>query len=129
MIYDGGKIITGLVIGVGLLLAPFFYNAGKAAKAPEPKLTPKAKEAKVCVAPTDYMRTNHMHLLDKWRNEVVREDIRYFKTAQGKVFYKGLQGTCLQCHSNKTKFCDECHNYLDVQPYCWDCHLVPKENK
>ncbi len=129
MIYDGGKIITGLVIGVGLLLAPFFYNAGKAAKAPEPELAPKAKEAKVCVASTEYMRTSHMHLLDKWRNEVVRDDIRYYKTAEGKVFYKGLQGTCLECHSNKTKFCDECHNYLDVQPYCWDCHLVPKENK
>jgi hypothetical protein len=37
--------------------------------------------------------------------------------------------TCLECHSNKTKFCDQCHNYLDVQPYCWDCHLVPKESK
>ena len=46
--YDGGKIIIGLIIGLGLFLSPFFYNAGKAAKAPDPQLTEKAKEAKVC---------------------------------------------------------------------------------
>ena len=46
--YDGGKIITGLVIGVALLLFPVFYNAGKAAKAPEPELT-----AEATVAPAD----------------------------------------------------------------------------
>ena len=127
--YDGGKIITGLVIGVGLLLFPVFYNAGKAAKAPDPVLTEKAKAAKQCVEPISFMKTEHMKLLDEWRHEVVRSDDRYYRNASGKVYYKGLQTTCMECHSNKSKFCDQCHNYVAVDPYCWDCHIAPKENQ
>jgi hypothetical protein len=41
-----------------------------------------------------------------------------------------LSNTCLDCHSNKAEFCDRCHNYASVSPYCWDCHIDnPKENK
>ncbi len=159
--YDGGKIIAGLIIGIGLLLSPFIYNAGKAAKAPEPELSAKAKEAKECVAPKQYMTAWHMHLLDNWRNAVVRDGERYYDTQQDKwwnyrfdtrlieqwrrlvsgvdegdkkfgtdkTYYKSLQVTCMDCHSNKSKFCDQCHDYLGVAPYCWDCHVEPKENK
>jgi hypothetical protein len=127
--YDGGKIITGLVIGVGLLLFPVFYNAGKAAKAPERVLTEKAKAAKQCVEATSFMKSDHMKLLDEWRHEVVRSDERYYRSSSGKVYYKGLQTTCMDCHSNKSKFCDQCHNYVAVDPYCWDCHIAPKENQ
>lgn len=127
--YDGGKIIVGLIIGLGLLLSPFLYNAGKATKAPEPQLTAKAKEAKMCVADTNFMTTKHMQLLDRWRDEVVRKGERYYRSAEGKVYYKSLQVTCLDCHSNKTKFCDECHNYMAVVPYCWECHIAPKEKE
>lgn len=128
--YDGGKIIAGLIIGVGLLVFPFWPSAGKyTAKAPEPQLTEKAKEAKECVADTSFMRRDHMKMLDQWRHEVVRDGERYYKAKNGKVFYKSLQVTCMECHSNKTKFCDECHNYMAVTPYCWDCHIAPKENQ
>ena len=158
--YDGGKIIPGLIIGLSLFLFPFFWNSGRAAKAPVPQLTEKAKAATECVAPTPYMRTWHMQLLDNWRQEVVRNGDRYYDTKpktwemgwdrkvleywrnfiadtgpeykglkQDKVVYKSLQLTCMECHSNKSKFCDECHNYMGVAPYCWDCHIAPKENK
>ena len=128
--YDGGKILAGLIIGVGLLAFPFWPSAGKyTAKAPEPQLTEKAKEAKECVADTSFMRRDHMKMLDQWRHEVVRDGERYYKAKNGKVFYKSLQVTCMECHSNKTKFCDECHNYMAVTPYCWDCHIEPKENQ
>jgi hypothetical protein len=127
--YDGGKIITGLVIGLAILLFPFFYTAGKAAKAPEPELTPKAKEAKTCIEPTKYMRAEHMKVLDQWRDEVVRVNERYYKSAHtGKTYYKSLQVTCMDCHSNKSKFCDKCHEYASVDPFCWDCHIEPKES-
>jgi hypothetical protein len=126
--YDGGKIIVGLIIGIGLFMSPFFYNAGKAAKAPNPELTEKAKEAKTCMRDKDYMTSSHFTMLDNWRHEVVRSNERYYKRADGEIFYKSLQLTCLDCHSNKTKFCDQCHNYMSVDPYCWDCHLEPKEN-
>ncbi len=127
--YDGGKIIAGLVIGIGLLLAPFFYDAGKAAKPPDPQLTPKAREAKQCVTTTSYMRSSHFNLLDEWRQRVVRENKRFFTSPNGKIYYESLQATCMDCHSNKSKFCDQCHNYLNVVPYCWDCHIEPEEKK
>jgi hypothetical protein len=128
--YDGGKIITGLVIGLALLLFPFFYTAGKAARAPEAELTPKAKEAEKCVEATPFMKTEHMKLLDEWRDEAVRDADRYYKSElTGKVHYKSLQVTCMDCHSNKSKFCDRCHTYANVDPFCWDCHIAPKESE
>jgi hypothetical protein len=33
-----------------------------------------------------------------------------------------LEDTCFKCHSNTSQFCDSCHTYAGVQPYCWDCH-------
>ena len=127
--YDGGKIIIGLIIGILLLLFPFFYNAGKAAKAPERELTAMAKEAGACIEPRDHMATQHMKILDEWRHEVVRDAERTYTSSDGKMYDKSLQNTCMECHSNKSKFCDSCHNYVGVKPYCWDCHVEPKENK
>ena len=66
--YDGWKIIVGLVIGVIMLAYPFWPSTEKwAAKTPEPELTAKAQEAKVCVEPKSYIKTEHMKLLDQWR--------------------------------------------------------------
>ena len=127
--YDGGKIITGLIIGIGLLLFPLFYNAGKAAKAPDPELAPKAKEMRECIEQKAFMTTQHMKMLDQWRNEVVRDSERFYTSSTGKMYEKSLQNTCMECHSNKSKFCDQCHNYIGVDPFCWDCHIEPKENK
>ena len=127
--YDGWKIVIGLIIGIGLLIFPLFYNGLKAAKAPEPELTAKAKEAKECIEPTSFMRTQHMKILDRWRNEAVRDANRFYESTSGMRFDKSLQNTCLDCHSNKSKFCDQCHNYMGVVPYCWDCHIEPEENK
>jgi len=116
--YDGGRIITGLIIALALFLFPFYWDAGFASKAPEIELTPKAKEAKVCVLEKDFMRTNHMKLLDQWRHQVVRDAERYYTTEDGRVFYKSLQVTCMDCHSNKTKFCDQCHNVPQLYGCC-----------
>ena len=127
--YNGGKIISGLLIGLILLLSPFLYNGLKAAKAPDPQLTPKAKEAKECIEPKAFMKTQHMKVLDLWRNEVVRDANRVYTSSSGKIFDKSLQNTCMDCHSNKSNFCDQCHNYMAVVPFCWDCHIEPKENK
>ncbi len=128
--YDGGKIITGLIIGVILLLFPFWwYQAGKAStKTPEPELSARAKEAGECIEAKTFMRTQHMKILDGWRNEAVRGADRFYKSSSGKIYEKSLQNTCMECHSNKRKFCDQCHNYAGVTPYCWDCHMAPKES-
>jgi hypothetical protein len=31
------------------------------------------------------------------------------------------------CHVNKSEFCDRCHDYTAVTPYCWECHVEPRE--
>jgi [DsrC]-trisulfide reductase subunit J len=126
---DKKLIVTGLVIFFIIVLFPFWYNRGKAVPPPELKLTEKAKAAKECVRSTDYMRSDHMKLLDLWRESVVREDDRIYTNPKGKQFVMSLSNTCLDCHSNKAEFCDKCHTYASVRPYCWDCHIdKPKEN-
>ncbi len=129
--YDKDKVIAGLVIFAVLVSFPFWYNLGKAAPAPELKLTEKAKEAKTCIKSKDAMKTEHMQMLDDWREKVVREGRGVYVAENGKSYEMSLSNTCLDCHSNKAEFCDKCHNYTSVNPYCWDCHIdkKPEENK
>ena len=117
-----GLIVTGLIIFLVVLLTPFWWNFGNQAEQPQPELTEKAKAAKFCVESTEFMKTEHMQLLDQWRESVVRHGERVYVNTQGKEFNMSLTNTCLDCHDNKDKFCDKCHDYASVRPYCWDCH-------
>jgi len=126
---DKKLIITGVIIFFIIITFPFWYNRGKAAPQPDLILTAKAKAAKVCVRSTEYMKAEHMQLLDIWRDSVVRRGERIYVSPEGKEYAMSLTNTCLDCHSNKADFCDRCHNYASVRPYCWDCHIDnPKEN-
>ncbi len=130
--YNGGKIIIGLIIFIGLVTFPIFYNMGKPAAMPEPKLdTPEIQklQEKHCVESKDYMRANHMQLLNDWRDWAVRDGKRIYVNSDGKQFTISLQNTCMHCHSNKKEFCDNCHTYANVKPYCWSCHVAPKEKE
>jgi len=126
--YNGGKIIAGLIVFICLITFPVWYNivSGKASYRPELKIV---TEEKGCVESTEYMRTEHMQLLDTWRNSVVRENKRTYTSNSGKRYDMSLSNTCLKCHSNKADFCDQCHNYLEVSPTCWNCHVIPEEIK
>ena len=126
--YDGGKIVAGLVLFLAVVTSPIWYNVvtGKAEYKPEPKIVGQEKE---CVAPKAWMTAKHMTLLNDWRNAVVREDDLVYVAANGKTYNMSLSNTCMQCHPNKSEFCDQCHNYMSVKPYCWDCHVEPKEKK
>jgi hypothetical protein len=73
------------------------------------------------------MKTEHMLVLDIWRDTVVRSAKRVYVNESGKEFEMSLTNTCLDCHTEKAEFCDKCHNYASVTPYCWDCHIDPKE--
>jgi len=68
-----------------------------------------------------------MDLLNQWRDQVVRQGSRYMVGPRGARLEKSLTNSCLDCHSNKENFCDRCHNYMAVSPYCFNCHLTPKE--
>lgn len=125
--YDAGKIIAGLIVFLVLITFPIWYNqaSGAAMTKAEPKIETDAKE---CVAPTEYMRQYHLQLLNQWRDLVVRNGNRVYVGFNGVKHEMSLSNGCMKCHPNKTQFCDQCHNYVGVKPYCWDCHIEPKEN-
>ena len=123
--YDGGKIILGLVVFVLIVTVPVWYNnRGSARTAPELVLP---TDAKSCVLPAAEMRAVHMQLLNTWRNEVVREGDVTPVIIEGKAYPKSLQLNCMKCHANKAQFCDKRHDYSSVKPYCWECHIAPVE--
>lgn len=134
-IYDGWKIVLGIIIFLLVFLSPLIINLFSAKSKIKPALV-YPTDTKQCVEEKEYMTAFHMDVLNKWRDLVVRNNQRYlFKN--GQVFtYNGyklemsLTMACLKCHSNKEQFCDQCHNYLEVKPYCWDCHVQPnRESK
>lgn len=126
-------IIAGLVVFVIAVLSPVWFNLVTVTQAaPEPELSARAKEAKKCVLDKFDMRANHMSLLDEWRDSVVRNADRLYTGANGHTFNMSLstgENSCLGCHEDKAKFCDSCHTYASVTPYCWECHTTPKEIK
>lgn len=126
--YNKGTIIPGLIIFVLLVTFPLWFNAfSTASDLPKPELPPGGE--KQCVAPAAEMRASHMVMLNEWRDEVLRDGNRVAVTVGGKEYRKGLQMACMECHTNKEKFCDSCHTYTSVNPYCWDCHLTPGQAK
>ena len=53
-----------------------------------------------------------------------------YTNRKGKTYNMSLSNTCMDCHDNKAEFCDRCHDYASVRPYCWDCHIEnPKEKE
>ena len=122
--YDGKLVIPGLVIFVILMTFPIWKNMGNAGPTPKPE---KPVGVTKCVKSVDYMRTSHMQMLDDWRDEALRDGDRKPITIDGVEYDKSLMNGCMKCHTDKKKFCDECHVYASVKPYCWDCHFLPKE--
>ena len=76
--YNKGKIIIGIVIFVVFFTSPFLYGLVKSGPPPEVELTPKAKEAKVCVEVKEYMVESHMQMLNDWRDEAIRNGQRVY---------------------------------------------------
>lgn len=120
--HDAVKILLGLVVFVVIATIPFWLGGASDAASPNPKIE---CEDTLCVMDSAYMVAYHMDLLNQWRDEVVRHQDRIHVTPDGRRFVKSLSKTCMSCHANKETFCDECHNYASVTPYCWDCHVAP----
>ena len=93
----------------------------KAGGAPQPVIT-KAVKGEQCVEPNDFMRRNHMKVLDGHRDKTVIEGIRTKKYSLKE---------CINCHASETTgsvaaakddFCVSCHSYAAVKIDCFDCH-------
>ena len=124
--YNGGKVLIGILVFLVLISSPLWYNMAMDGSDYQVELE-KAVRGDNCVRDSVWMKANHMDLLNEWRDQVVRNDERFETGSDGVQYERSLSFTCLNCHENKDKFCDRCHDYLGVEPYCWECHVVPKE--
>jgi hypothetical protein len=127
---DKARIYAGTAVFLGLVLLPVWYRSVQGGAASRPEIVIKTKTMpgrNQCVMPVEYMRTSHMNLLRDWRETVVRAGDRNYTSPDGRRFQRSLTNTCLDCHSNKSTFCDSCHNYVAAKPNCWDCHVAPQE--
>ena len=91
------------------------------AAAPKP-VVEKALKGEQCVEPTEYMRRNHMKVLEGHRDKTVHEGVRTKKYSLKE---------CINCHASqqtgsvtaaKDNFCVSCHSYAAVKIDCFDCH-------
>jgi hypothetical protein len=125
--YDAGKILAGLAAFVVILTLPFWYPAagGKGAR---PELVMPQAEKK-CVESREFMRDSHMDLLNRWRDAVVREGGHEYVSDSGVRHEMSFTKTCMKCHSDREKFCDRCHLYVAMKPFCWDCHPAPQGSR
>jgi len=123
-VYDKRYIIPGIIILLILLPSPLIYNYATKAK-PE-DIIPKLEKplGKKCVKDKEWMLVNHMDLLERWRELNVRYGIAIEKTENG-VFNTTLE-ECFKCHTSADKFCTKCHEYMGVEPLCWQCHSTPE---
>ncbi len=122
---DRAKTLIGLAVVLILAAVPTWQTLGAAGEAARPDLELPEDETQ-CLEDTEYMSARHMELLNQWRNAVVREGETEYTSTSGETYTMSLTGTCMDCHDNRETFCTRCHDYANVAPRCWDCHIEPE---
>ena len=126
--YNAKYVILAIVVFVVLFTTPFWVGGIGGDNYTRPGVVLPQNE-KECVEAVDYIRAEHMQMLNVWRDEALRKGNRTYVSSTGKKWEISLQNTCLKCHNNTTDFCDKCHISNSVYPYCWTCHILPKGSK
>ncbi|MDE5832186.1 MAG: sulfate reduction electron transfer complex DsrMKJOP subunit DsrJ [Desulfovibrio sp.] len=123
--YNAKGVIIGIIVFVIIFASPFWLSWIGTDYTKTGVVLPQGE--KQCVEDTEFMRANHMRLLDEWRDQALREENRaYVSHLSGKTFVISLQNTCMKCHNNYASFCEKCHVANSVYPYCWTCHILPE---
>ncbi|MBD5607592.1 MAG: sulfate reduction electron transfer complex DsrMKJOP subunit DsrJ [Desulfovibrio sp.] len=126
--YNAKGVTIGIIVFVILFTTPFWLSWIGTDYTKTGVVFPQGE--KECIEDTEFMRANHMRLLDEWRDQALREENRaYVSKLSGKTFVISLQNTCMKCHNNYAAFCEKCHVANSVYPYCWTCHILPSEGK
>ncbi len=112
------KSTVAMAILALVILLPIGYYAVRDAfsRSSEPFLEKPDPKYKECVRDTQYMRLHHMDLLKEIRVQVVREGKREKITLE----------SCRECHTNRGRFCNQCHNAVNLYPDCFGCHNYPE---
>lgn len=117
-------IIAALLVAVAMAMAGLSAaSAEPAGRTPIP--VPAKGKGDKCVAPTDWMRRNHMAALMHKRDQTMHEGIRTQQFALKE---------CVSCHAvngadgkpvtvaDAKHFCRSCHDYAAVSVDCFECH-------
>ena len=101
-----------------ILCVPLVYGLAShalAKDAQEPFVEKPDPARGPCVRDASAMRVSHMDLLKKTREDAVRHGIRGIVDLD----------RCRSCHVHRERFCDRCHQVVDVRIDCFDCHAWP----
>ena len=124
--YNAKAVSIGIIIFVVIFSSPFWTGWIGKDYTHTGVVLPEGE--KYCIENTEFMRANHMRLLNEWRDQALREENReYVSALTGRKFPISLQNTCVKCHNNYAEFCEKCHVANSVYPYCWTCHIIPTE--
>jgi hypothetical protein len=125
--YQGRYILP--VLGAFLVVVTLPVWRGVAARG-QGFQSPANPKGERCIEKKSFMRAEHMRMLVRWRDEVVRENRRTYTASDGRTWEKSLK-TCVACHGQtdaQGKFttaaasCGECHTYVNAKLDCWNCH-------
>lgn len=110
------KIVVAVMVLI--ILIPIAYSAASRlfTESPQPFLERPDEQYENCVRDTEYMRFHHMDYLKEIREEYVRYGIRE---------EKGLN-SCRECHTSRERFCNRCHDTVDLNIDCFGCHYYPE---
>jgi hypothetical protein len=114
--------VAAAILALVILVPIGYYAIGDAfSRNADPfleKVDPKHTE---CVRDIPYMRFHHMDLLKEVREQVVREGNREQITLE-----KISLENCMECHTNRSRFCNQCHNEVNLHLDCFGCHNYPE---
>lgn len=104
-----------ILMALPLLCAVVGFAARPTAQTPwlEP-----ARAQTTCILPREQMRYQHMTHLKALRDRVVRQGMRAELTGAQP---QGIS-SCRNCHAQRERFCDRCHEQAGVSPDCFGCH-------
>ena len=104
-----------------VILLPVALSLLKPIWAAEPEvfLEPPDSRWEACVRDAEFMRFRHMDLLKEVRSDVIRDGLKGGITLAG----------CGECHQNRERFCDRCHEKASVTLDCFGCHYYLTESE
>ncbi len=108
-------VIAGVIL-MPLVYSTLSYFITPLVHDPQPFLEKPDAKYESCVRDTAYMRVHHMDYLKEIREEVVR----YGKRGEVRL------STCAGCHTSRERFCNQCHNTVNLTLDCFGCHYYPE---
>lgn len=108
-------LVVIILLPFGASLVGFVFLRG--GDVPEVFLEAPDPQYEECVRETSYMRIHHMDFLKSVRDDVIRRGI----VEEGIT----LSG-CGECHTNRDRFCNRCHEAVTLNVDCFGCHYYPE---